>query len=138
MCLERFMASLRSGKNGVIEADGTINDPVYAAGLHTAAKNWIHRCYSLGDDHGSRLAEELGAGGVMASSSLADRILECFERFGWIVRDDLPSSSRAQMFAGVGGRPPGKRPNKHNAYAHEFGFTVNRDSASLMNYIRSK
>jgi hypothetical protein len=111
--------------------------PDYAANLHPAALDWIHRCYSWGRAHGALLAEDLGRGWVMDSPRLANEILEVWESNGWISRDPEPTPTRSQLFGGVGGRSPGHKPNAFNAYPCEFGYQVNHDSPSLKAFVTS-
>lgn len=115
----------------------------YAAGLHPAAKDWIHRCWSTGHAHGAQLAEGLGTFrdkqlGLMNSPTWADMILEALDAEGWIVRDAAPSPTVSQVFAGVGGRAPGVRASAAASYAHEFGYSPCRDSPGLVAYIRNE
>lgn len=95
----------------------------YAVHTHPAIRDWLHRLYSLGRGHGSQLVEDMARPYHTDNARTAELLLEALTAEGWIMRDPKPSPTRTQVFAGVGGRGPGHRPNAGNAYYQEFGYT---------------
>lgn len=108
--------------------------PDYTAKLHRGAFDWIHRCYSIGTAHGSQLVEAIA--GIGNNTRVADEILEVWLKAGWITQHENPSPTHDQLFLGVGGRPPGKRPSKATAHPIEFGYSANYESQSLLEFVR--
>ena len=95
-------------------------------------RHWLHRLYSLGRAHGSQLVENMARPFHTDNARTAELLLEALTAEGWIVRGAKPSPTTTQVFAGVGGRGPGDRPNAQNAYYQEFGFTPAPDLAAKM------
>lgn len=97
----------------------------YLLRTDTGIRDWLHRLYSRGRAHGSELVEAIANHGDNCRT--ADLILEALKAEGWVIQDEKPTPTRTQLFAGVGGRTPGRKPNPSNAYAQEFGYTSSAD-----------
>lgn len=104
--------------------------PEYLVAAYRPLHDWLHRLYSLGHAHGSRLAEDLAAV-VMANCRVSDDLLDTLTDAGWILRDDKPSPTRDQVFFGWGGRPPGKR-SRSMGSASEYGYRPGPDLLRLL------
>ena len=104
---------------------------------HPAVRDWLHRLYSLRYAHGSQLVQDLGTArgsvpGLFDNCWAADQILETLIEHRWVVRQERPSPSRAQIHFGVGGFGPGRRRKAETSHPQEFGYTPSPNLLSLL------